>query len=264
MPQPYDYSQLVGGFQSPQEAFVDALKMRQLYEQEQAKAKEQADQKAYLADLQKTMQKPSAENWQALYAKYPMQYEQIAKIRQGTSPAKSNLFTATGVKLLQLDQAGDTEGVNNLLNETANAIANGVAAGTIDQDTVQQFNDMRQSYGKITDPTARRGTIAGLLAVYADKDQFDRVSKVLGLDLPAPIAEYQARVRKDGKESADQWWELESSKVVTTDDQVVDVSEFLRGKRSVTGKPAPKGVTFTPIENGGQTGSAPSGSFQGQ
>lgn len=263
MPQPYDYAQLVGGFQSPQEAFVDAIKMRSLYEQRRAQEAERASQESYLADLRATMRTPSAQNWQALYAKYPLQSEQINKIRQGTSPAKSNLFSTTAIKLLQLDQAGDVDGVNRLLSETASAIENGVASGNIDPDTAQQFNDMRATYGQIPDPAARRGAVAGLLAVYADKDQFDRVSKVLGLDMPAPIAEYQARLRKDGKEEADKWWALESGKFMTTDDQFIDVGEYIRSRGTVTGAPAPRGVTFTrvPKAEGGQT-VTPSGSFR--
>lgn len=270
MPQPFDYSLKI---QSPGEAFLQAVQVGQQQQQVEAQRlraeterkkldEEAARTKNFQTALRSTIRKPSAQAWADLYSDYPTEYAQITEIRKNTSPAKSNLFSSTAVKLLQLDQAGDQAGVDKLLADTSAAIDAGIAAGSIDADTAQQFADMSNTYRTIKDPEARRGTISGLLAVYADKDQFDRVSKVLGLDLPQPIAEYQARVRKDGKEAADQWWEIESSKYVTTDDQFIDVGEYVSGKRSVTGKPAPKGVTFTPVENGGQTSApAPSGNF---
>jgi hypothetical protein len=50
---------------------------------------------------------------------------------------------------------------------------------------------------------------------------------------------------------------------MTTDTDLIDIQQFIRD-RKLTGKPAPKGVTFTPLNpEGGQT-EKPSGTFQGQ
>lgn len=262
MPQPYDYSGLVGGFQSPEQAFVGAIKTVETLREQDRQKQLQAD---FKKDLSATIRKPSAQAWSDLYAKYPTEYAQLNEIRKNTSPAKSNLFTSTAVKLLQLDQAGDQAGVDKLLADTSAAIDAGIAAGSIDADTARQFSDMSNTYRTMKDPEARRGAVSGLLAVYADKDQFDRVSKVLGLDMPAPLAEYQARLRKDGKEAADTWWKLESGKFLTTDDAFINVEEYLKRGGPITGAPAPKGVTLTPVKapEGGQT-AKPSGNFQGK
>lgn len=273
MPQPFDYSLKI---QSPGEAFLQAVQVGQQQQQveaqrlraetERKKIEDEATRAKNFQDaLGATIRKPSAQAWVDLYSNYPSEYAQITEIRKNTSPAKSNLFSSTAVKLLQLDQTGDQAGIDKLLADTSAAIDAGIAAGSIDADTAKQFADMSNTYRTIKDPEARRGTISGLLAVYADKDQFDRVSKVLGLDMPAPLAEYQARLRKDGKEAADTWWKLESGKFLTTDDAFINVEEYLKRGGPITGAPAPKGVTFTPVKapEGGQTAD-PSGNFPGK
>lgn len=261
MAQPYDYSINVP---NPVQGFLGGLQVAQeMRKQQQAQA--QAEQKrqqeaAFLADLQATMKTPSPDKWQELYAKHPMMYEQISAIKKETSPAAANLFTQTALGALQFDSAGDTAGALNFLNEKKQQALNG---GMVAE--ANKIDEMIRGYGLVNDPTQRRAAIAGTLAVYAQPEQFDRISKVYSLDMPTPIAEYQARLRKDGKEAADEWWKLQSGKFMTTDDQFIDVGEYIRNRGTVAGAPAPKGVTFTRVKpsEGGQTG-APSGSFRGQ
>lgn len=260
MAQPYNYSIDVP---NPLEGFLQGVKIRQTMEQQQQKQLEAQQKKqqeaAFMADLQATIRTPTPERWQALYAKHPMMYEQIGEIRKNTSPAASNLFTKTAMNVLQLDTSGDVAGAIKYVEDAAAA----ALAGGMNEEA-QKLTDLAAGYRRAQDnPEGRRGAVAGLLAIYADKDQYDRLSKVYGFDMPTALAEYQARVRKDGKEEADIWWESQG-KFMTTDTDLVDIGEYIRGKRSVTGKPAPQGVTFTRVKpEGGQTG-APSGNFRGQ
>lgn len=259
MAAPYDYSINVP---NPLAGFLQGMQIGQAQrQQEQALQQQQLErqqQQVFLRDIQSTIKTPTPEKWQELYAKHPMMYEQISAIRKNIAPATSNLFTQTALKVLQADAAGDVETAAKQAEEAAAAAqASGMTAES------KQLTDMATAYRQMKDnPAQRRGAIAGLLAVYAPAEQYDRISKIYGFDMPAPLAEYQARARQFGQEEADIWWESQG-KFLTTDTDLIDVAEYVRNKK-LTGKPAPKGVTFTPVEQkGGQT-ETPSGTFQGQ
>lgn len=259
---PYDYSINVP---NPVAGFLQGVQVGQAVRQQETE-RLQAEQKkqleaAFLKDIRGAIQNPVPERWQELYAKHPMMYEQISAIRKGTAPATANLFTNTALKVLQFDALGDVEGA---AKQAEDAAAAATAGGMTEE--AQKLTDMATTYRRMqADPTQRRGAVAGLLAVYAPPEQYDRISKVYGFDMPAPLAEYQARLRKDGKEAADTWWKLESGKFLTTDDAFINVEEYLKRGGPITGAPAPKGVTFTPVKasEGGQT-AKPSGNFQGK
>jgi len=262
MAQPYDYSINIP---NPTAGFLQGMQIGQAMraqEAERQKAEqERARQQTFIADMQAVIRAPSPEKWQELYAKHPMMYEQISAIKKEATPAAANLFTQTALGALQFDATGDVEGaVKYLTDRQQQAAQAGMNA------EAQKIGEMLQGYRLIPDSTQRRAAIASQLAIYADKEQYDRISKIYGFDLPTPIAEYQARLRKDGKEAADEWWAINSGKFLTTDDAFINVGEYLRGGKGgkapvVTGRAAPKGITFTKV--GGQTGdSAPSGGFR--
>jgi len=256
---PYNYSINVP---NPLAGFLQGVQIGQVQRQQEQERQNQQlqrqQQAAFLQDIQGTIRNPTPEKWQELYAKHPLMVEQISTIRKNVTPAASNLFTRTAIQVLQSDAVGDVEGA---AKQAEDAAAAAQASGMTTE--AQQLTDMAKAYrGMQGDPTQRRGAIASLLAVYADKEQYDRINKIYGFDMPAPLAEYQARVRKDGKDEADVWWESQG-KFMTTDTDLIDIQQFIRD-RKLTGKPAPKGVTFTPLNpEGGQT-EKPSGTFQGQ
>lgn len=257
---PYDYSINVP---NPLAGFLQGMQMGQAQRQQQQVQQQQQlerqQQQKFISDLQSTMRSPTPEKWQELYANHPMMYEQISAVRKNVTPAASNLFTRTALNVLRFDASGD---VDSAVKQAEEAAAAAMESGM--ETEAQQLTDMATAYRSMrNDPDRRRGAIAGLLAVYAPTEQYDRISKIYGFDMPASLAEYQARVRRFGQEEADIWWESQG-KFLTTDTDLIDVAEYIRNKK-LTGKPAPKGVTFTPIEpaEGGQT-EKPSGTFQGQ
>lgn len=262
MVQPYDYTINVP---NPLQGFLQGVQIGQAFRQQEAERldaeRKKQQQAQFVADIQSAIKNPTSDRWQELYAKHPMMYEQISAIRKGTAPATANLFTNTALKVLQFDAIGDVE---SAAKQAEDAAAAATASGMTEE--AQRLTDMATAYRRMqADPTQRRGAVAGLLAVYAPPEQYDRISKVYGFDMPAPIAEYQARLRKDGKEAADTWWKLESGKFLTTDDEFINVEEYIKRGGPITGAPAPKGVTFTPVKprEGGQT-EKPSGNFPRQ
>ena len=81
-------------------------------------------------------------------------------------------------------------------------------------------------------------------------------------NLSAVGKEYQDRVRIQGKEAADAWLQLQGEKLVAVQEggSVYRGSDLL-GTGIITGRPAPKGITFKPLTDGGQT-DKPSGNFR--
>jgi hypothetical protein len=97
----------------------------------------------------------------------------------------------------------------------------------------------------------------------SDKDLYN---KFYGGDenLSAVGKEYQDRVRIQGKDVADAWLKLEGEKLFAVPEggELVAGSSILgKSNAKVTGNAAPKGITFTPLTEGGQT-EKPSGNFR--
>ena len=167
MPQPYDYSQLVGGFQSPQSAFVDAIKMRDLYVQEQNAKKEQAAVQTDLAALQAN---PTPQAYAEFYLKHPAMKEQVEMYRKTLSDADSRFVVDTAQEAFLLNRAGRPEEVLNLFDERIEALKN---SGR--KDMVDAAQKAKRLYEIAPDQQSRENALGMILYNYGGGETYEKI-----------------------------------------------------------------------------------------
>jgi len=287
MVQPVNYAQLAGGFQAPQEAFLNTIKLREAYLQQQ-KAREDAQNMQ--ADLAAYTSAPTPQKLADLHLKYPALKESLNAYTQTLSDADRRTTTEFATQAFGLNRAGKTEDVLSLFDRY---ITGAEASGRT--DIARVMKDAKETYSKIEDQNAREGLIGSVLAG-TGKDGLDLYDKIWN----ASGANEQTTFQKDlaaggidpeseeGRKKARQFAELKIDPIVEME---TPSGEKFVGRESVyfslyginaekpQAKALPKvgdvrgGYQFTggdPADKsnwikvkGGQTGT-PSGTFQGQ
>jgi hypothetical protein len=287
MVQPVNYAQLAGGFQAPQEAFLNTIKLREAYLQQQ-KAREDAQNMQ--ADLAAYTSAPTPQKLADLHLKYPALKESLNAYTQTLSDADRRTTTEFATQAFGLNRAGKTEDVLSLFDRY---ITGAETSGRT--DIARVMRDAKDTYSKIEDQNAREGLIGSVLAG-TGKDGLDLYDKIWN----ASGANEQTTFQKDlaaggidpeseeGRKKARQFAELKIDPIVEME---TPSGEKFVGRESVyfslyginaekpQAKTLPKvgdvrgGYQFTggdPADKsnwikvkGGQTGT-PSGTFQGQ
>lgn len=266
MVQPINYADLAGGFQSPEQAFTNTIKLREYYLQQQ-KAAEDARLAKELkikmdADLKDYTSAPTPQKLANLYLNHPSLKTGLDAYTSTLSDQDKKTTTEFATKALSFNSANKSDEVLSLFDEYAKA-----ATESNRPDMAKVFADAKTTYGKIEDPKAREALIGSVLASTGKEglDIYDKLYKNLygePENLSAVGKEYQDRVRIQGKEEADKWLNLQGEKLVAVEPggAVYKGSDIL-GTGPITGKAAPPGVTFTPLKQGGQTETS-SGNFR--
>jgi hypothetical protein len=287
MVQPVNYAQLAGGFQAPQEAFLNTIKLREAYLQQQ-QAREEA--RNMQADLAAYTSAPTPQKLADLHLKYPALKESLNAYTQTLSDADKRTTTEFATQAFGLNRAGKTEDVLSLFDRY---ITGAETSGRT--DIARVMRDAKDTYSKIEDQNAREGLIGSVLAG-TGKDGLDLYDKIWN----ASGANEQTTFQKDlaaggidpeseeGRKKARQFAELKIDPIVEME---TPSGEKFVGRESVyfslyginaekpQAKTLPKvgdvrgGYQFTggdPADKsnwikvkGGQTGT-PSGTFQGQ
>ncbi len=267
MVQPIDYATLAGGFQSPQEAFTNTIKLREYYLQQQKAAEEARLAKAKAvqmeAELKDYQSAPTPQKLANLHLNYPSLKGSLDAYTQTLSDADKRTTTDFATRAFGLNRAGKTDQVLGLFDTYINA-----ATESGRPDMARVLQDSKKTFEIIGDlePNealkAREALIGSVLAG-TGKDGLELYEKIWNVDKDlSPVGkEYQDRVRIQGKAEADKWLKLEGEKLFAVPEggELVAGSSIL-GKGPITGKAAPPTVTFTPLTEGGQT-EKPSGTF---
>lgn len=167
MPQPYDYSQLVGGFRSPQEAFVDAIKLNKLYEQEQKAKTDAQNLKTDLASLQAN---PTPQAFAEFYLKYPSMKDQVEAYRKTLTEADNRFIVDTAQEAFLLNRAGQTDAVLNLFDQRIEALKN---SGR--KDMIESAQRAKRLYEIAPDQKTREGALGMILYNYGGGDNYEKV-----------------------------------------------------------------------------------------
>lgn len=280
MPQPYDYSQLVGGFQSPEQAFVGSIKTIEAFrEQENAKrlnAQMQADLKDYTAN-------PTPQKLANLHLNYPSLKESLNAYTQTLSDADKRTTTEFATQAFGLNRANKTDQVLGLFDKYITA-----AETSGRPDMARVFRDAKNTYSQIEDPANREALIGSVLASTGKEglDLYDKVYKsnldldtsliknVVALGYKPGTPEFQAELRKQMDKITIS--RPDGTFISGTPDEIRYVLGQGGGKvlphitSPEEAKKLPPGSMFIGPDGkpyrvpGGQTGSTPSGSFQGQ
>lgn len=149
---PINYASMVGGFMSPEEAFVQSLKYQQLYEKEQNARRMNADLQDYLGS-------PDPQKLAGLYLRYPALKESLGLYTQTLADADKNTTLEFATKAFALNRAGRTEDVMGLFDTYIRA-----AEESGRPDMARVLKDSRETYQRIDDPATREALIGAAMA----------------------------------------------------------------------------------------------------
>lgn len=288
MVQPINYAQLAGGFQSPQEAFANTIKLREYYLQQQKAAedarlaKEKATQME--ADLKDYTTAPTPQKLANLHLRYPALKESLNAYTQTLSDADKKTTTEFATQAFGLNRAGKTDQVLSLFDTYIQA-----AADINRPDMVRVLTDSKDTYSKIDDPAAREALIGSVLASTGKEglDLYDKIwasnldldtsviKNIVALGYKPGTPEFKAELRKQMDKIT--ITRPDGTFIQGTPDEIRDVLGQGGGKvlpRVTSQEEAnrlppgtefigPDGRVYRVPEKGGQT-EKPSGTFQGQ
>jgi hypothetical protein len=161
MVQPIDYATLAGGFQSPQEAFTNTIKLREYYLQQQKAAEDArlAKEKTLQmeADLKNYTIDPNPQKLATLHLNYPVLKGSLDAYTQTLSDADKRTTTDFATQAFGLNRAGKTEDVIGLFDRY-------IAGAEKRPDMLRVLKDAKETYSKIEDPKAREALIGSVLA----------------------------------------------------------------------------------------------------
>lgn len=266
MVQPIDYAQLAGGFQSPQEAFANTIKLREYYLQQQKAAEDArlAKEKAIQmeADLKDYTTAPTPQKLANLHLRYPALKESLNAYTQTLSDADKKTTTEFATQAFGLNRAGKADQVLSLFDTYIKA-----ATDSGRSDMAQVLKDSKNTFSTITDPKAREALIGSVLAgtgkegldlydkIWADKEKGYVSVPGVGLFLQSDIDRAVAAADAAGQPNIN----------LSPNIPEADVRMLKEGK----GTPAQFDAIYGPgaaakvLGTGGQT-VPPSGTFQGQ
>jgi hypothetical protein len=287
MVQPVNYAQLAGGFQAPQEAFLNTIKLREAYLQQQ-QAREEA--RNMQADLAAYTSAPTPQKLADLHLKYPALKESLNAYTQTLSDADKRTTTEFATQAFGLNRAGKTEDVLSLFDRY---ITGAEASGRT--DIARVMKDAKETYSKIEDQNAREGLIGSVLAG-TGKDGLDLYDKIWNASGSNELTAFQKNLVAAGIEpNSERGRQMAEQFAVNQADPLVELETPSGGKfvgpRSeyfrIYGADAPRpnvvpspksqaeyealapGTQYRAPDGslkvkGGQTGLKPSGTFQGQ
>jgi hypothetical protein len=161
MVQPINYADLAGGFQSPQEAFTNTIKLREYYLQQQKAAEDArlAKEKTMRmeADLKDYTTNPDPQKLATLHLNYPVLKESLNSYTETLSDADKRTTTDFATQAFGLNRAGKTEDVIGLFDRY-------IAGAEKRPDMLRVLKDAKETYSKIEDPKAREALIGSVLA----------------------------------------------------------------------------------------------------
>lgn len=288
MVQPINYAQLAGGFQSPQEAFANTIKLREYYLQQQKAAedarlaKEKATQME--ADLKDYTTAPTPQKLANLHLRYPALKESLNAYTQTLSDADKKTTTEFATQAFGLNRAGKADQVLSLFDTYIQA-----AADINRPDMVRVLTDSKDTYSKIDDPAAREALIGSVLASTGKEglDLYDKIwasnldldtsviKNIVALGYKPGTPEFKAELRKQMDKIT--ITRPDGTFIQGTPDEIRDVLGQGGGKvlpRVTSQEEAnrlppgtefigPDGRVYRVPAKGGQT-EKPSGTFQGQ
>jgi hypothetical protein len=287
MVQPVNYAQLAGGFQAPQEAFLNTIKLREAYLQQQ-QARE--DARNMQADLAAYTSAPTPQKLADLHLKYPALKESLNAYTQTLSDADRKTTTEFATQAFGLNRAGKTEDVLSLFDRY---ITGAETSGRT--DIARVMKDAKETYSKIEDQNAREGLIGSVLAG-TGKDGLDLYDKIWNASGSNELTAFQKNLVAAGIEpNSERGRQMAEQFAVNQADPLVELETPSGGKfvgpRSeyfrIYGADAPRpnvvpspksqaeyealapGTQYRAPDGslkvkGGQTGSKPSGNFRGQ
>jgi len=148
MVQPIDYATLAGGFQDPQEAFANTIKLRQYYLQQQKAAEDarlaQEKTMRMQADLKDYTTNPDPKKLANLHLNYPLLKGGLDAYTQTLSDADKRTTTDFATKALGLNRAGKTDQVLGLFDTYINA-----AKESGRPDMVRVLTDSKKTFESI-------------------------------------------------------------------------------------------------------------------
>ncbi len=183
MVQPIDYATLAGGFQDPQEAFANTIKLRQYYLQQQKAAEDarlaQEQTMRMQADLKDYTTNPDPKKLANLHLNYPLLKGGLDAYTQTLSDADKRTTTDFATKALGLNRAGKTDQVLGLFDTYINA-----AKESGRPDMVRVLTDSKKTFESIGSSVeanevmqTREALIASGLAA-TGKDGLDLYEKI--------------------------------------------------------------------------------------
>ena len=169
MVQPIDYATLAGGFQSPQEAFMNVLQVRQSVVKQEKEAAEKLRMKKDLEDYQSA---PNPQKLANLHLNYPSLKGSLDAYTQTLSDADKRTTTDFATQAFGLNRAGKTDQVLGLFDTYINA-----ATESGRSDMARVLQDSKKTFETIENPEAREALIGSVLAG-TGKDGLDLYDKI--------------------------------------------------------------------------------------
>ena len=198
----------------------------------------------------------SPENIARVFRDFPALKDQITASESVLNEAQKSADNLLRAEVIGLTRVGNLDAAKARLQKQANAYA--------ETKGKEKEAAAAKALLETWDVNPESVILPMTLQLYqSDKDLYNKFYG--GDEYLSPVGkQYQDRVRIQGKEAADAWLKLEGEKLFAVPEggELVAGSSIL-GNGKITGRPAPKTVTFTPLKEGGQT-EKPSGNFQGQ
>ncbi len=281
MVQPVNYAALAGGFQSPQEAFMNVLQVRQSVVKQEKEAAEKLRMKQDLEDYKSA---PTPQKLANLQLNYPSLKGSLDAYTQTLSDADKRTTTDFATQAFGLNRAGKTDQVLGLFDTYINA-----ATESGRPDMARVLKDSKKTFETIEDPAAREALIGSVLAGTGKEglDLYDKIwasnldldtsviKNIVALGFKPGTPEFQAELRKqmdkititrpDGTFIQGTPEEIREVLGQTGGQVIPRVSTKEEAMRLPPGTRfiGPDGLPYVVPKKGGQTES-PSGNFQGQ
>ena len=169
MVQPVNYAALAGGFQSPQEAFMNVLQVRQSVVKQEKEAAEKLRMKQDLEDYKSA---PTPQKLANLHLNYPPLKGSLDAYTQTLSDADKRTTTDFATQAFALNRAGKTDQVLGLFDTYINA-----ATESGRPDMARVLKDAKKTFETIEKPEAREALIGSVLAG-TGKDGLDLYDKI--------------------------------------------------------------------------------------
>jgi CheY-like chemotaxis protein len=260
--------------------FLQGVQMARQQRQQQDQAQ------AMQADMQDYITNPTPQKLANLHLKYPAWKESLKSYQEVLSDADARMTRDFASQAFGLNRAGRPEEVLTLFDQRIDAAKNSNRP-----DMVQALQSSRRAYELIDDPTQREAILGSIMAGTGQEglDLYEKVfSSNLDLDTSL-IKNVVAMGYKPGSDEFKSQIKRQMDKITITRPDGSFISGTPDEIRSVLGqgggkviprintfdeaKRLPPGSEFigpdgkpyrVPRRSGGQTGSAPSGSFPGQ
>ena len=202
MVQPVNYAALAGGFQSPQEAFMNVLQVRQSVVKQEKEAAEKLRMKQDLEDYKSA---PTPQKLANLHLNYPSLKGGLDAYTQTLSDADKKTTTEFATQAFGLNRAGKTDQVIGLFDTYINA-----ATESGRPDMARVLQDSKKTFETIEKQETREALIGSVLAG-TGKEGLDLYEKIWSsnLDLDTSVIknivalgfkpgtpEFQAELRK--------------------------------------------------------------------